>query len=226
MKKEFSPKESMQNNKRITIICGHYGSGKTSVALNLAFYLKKTHAKVTVADLDIVNPYFRARDGEAALRDAGIRLICSPFANSNLDVPALPQELYAITDDRSYRYVLDIGGDDRGALALGRLSAAVVTENDYETVLVVNRFRPLTRTASEALEVLREIETASGIRFCGIVNNSNLGVETTAQTVLDSLDYAEEISRIAGLPIAATTVREDLCAELAGRIPNLFPLKL
>ena len=117
--------------KRLTILCGHYGSGKTNVAVNVATELKKTRDTVTVADLDIVNPYFRTKDSAAYFEEQGIRLICSAYANSNVDIPALPQEMYAITDDRSMTAVLDIGGDDRGALVLGRLAPKIIAEDDY-----------------------------------------------------------------------------------------------
>ncbi len=216
----------MIGEKRILLLCGHYGSGKTNVALNLAHLLKKQYERVTVADLDIVNPYFRTKDSLSDLERAGIRLICSEYANSNVDIPALPQELYAITDDLSHRVVLDIGGDDRGALVLGRIAPAILSENDYEMLLVINRYRPLTRDAASTLEVMREIETAGGIRFTGLVNNSNLGLETTAQDVLDSVAYAEEVSALAEIPVVMTTVSETLFEELETRIPDLFPLRL
>ena len=77
--------------KRLTILCGHYGSGKTNVAVNIATELKKSCDTVTVADLDIVNPYFRTKDSESFFAEQGIRLICSPYANSNVDIPALPR---------------------------------------------------------------------------------------------------------------------------------------
>jgi len=211
-------------NKRITILCGHYGSGKTSVAVNYAIALARGGPRVCLADLDIVNPYFRAHDAMERLKTAGIRFIGSQFAGSGVDVPALPQELYAVVDDRSSRYVLDVGGDDRGALALGRLSGAIKTENDFEMLLVINRCRPLTRAPAEALAVMREIESAADIPFTGIVNNSNLGAETTSQTVLDSLDYAREISCQSGLPIAFTSVRAELYGALFDKIPGLFPI--
>ena len=166
--------------KRLTILCGHYGSGKTNVAVNIAAELKKSRDTVTVADLDIVNPYFRTKDSAAYFEQQGIRLICSAYANSNVDIPALPQEMYAITDDRSMTAVLDIGGDDRGALVLGRLAPKILAENDYEMLMVINCYRPLTRDAASTMEVLREIEYAGGIRFTGLVNNSNLGAVTTS----------------------------------------------
>lgn len=213
-------------HKRITLIAGHYGSGKTNIAVNLAFALKKETDNVAIADLDIVNPYFRTKDSEKELAAAGIKLICSPYANSNVDIPALPQEMYAITDDKSLTAVVDIGGDDRGAYALGRYAPAILEENDYEMLLVINSYRPLTRGVEDVLEIKEEIERAGKIPFTAIVNNSNLADETTAQTVLDSLEYANEISRLCNLPIKMTTVSEKVYNELYGKIDNLFPMKL
>lgn len=216
----------MYTYKRITLLSGHYGSGKTNLAVNLAYDLKRRYEHVAIADIDIVNPYFRTKDSIQELEKAGIRLICSPFANSNLDIPALPQDIYSITDDRSVMSVVDIGGDDRGALALGRWTPGILEEDNYEMLLVINRFRPLTPDAPSTIEVMREIETAGGLPFTGIVNNSNLGVETTAEDVLSSMPYADAISRLSGLPLRMTSVMDTLYAPLKNRIPNLFPLKI
>ena len=214
------------NYKRIILFAGHYGSGKTNIAVNVALHLQKERGNVTIADLDIVNPYFRTEDSREELAQAGIRLICSEYAGTNLDAPALPPEMYAITDDRSMTAVMDIGGDDRGALALGRYTPAILEENDYEMLLVINGYRPLTRDVASTMEIIHEIETAGGIPFTAIINNSNLGEETDAETVLSSLAYAEEISAATGLPIKMTTVRAELYEELKDQIPNLFPLTL
>ena len=212
--------------KRVTLFCGHYGSGKTNVALNYALRLKQDGADVTVADLDIVNPYFRTKDSRQELEEAGIRLICSEYANTNVDIPALPSDLYSITDDKSHHVVIDVGGDDRGALALGRIAPAILEENSYEMLLVINRFRPLTPDAPSTVEVMREIEQAGGIRFTGLVNNSNLGEATDEDTILSSVAYAQEVSDLTGLPVVMTTVRESLYSALEGKIDDLFPLTL
>jgi energy-coupling factor transporter ATP-binding protein EcfA2 len=213
-------------NKRVLLLCGHYGSGKTNIAVNLAQAIKREYPTVTLADLDIVNPYFRSKDSAAELEAAGIRLICSRYANSNVDIPALPSDLYALTDDRRMRAIIDVGGDDRGALVLGRLAPALLEENNYEMMMVINCYRPLTRDAASTVEVMREIEYAGGIRFTALVNNSNLGVETTAEDVLSSMRYAEEVSAMSGLPVVMTTADERLQSELADKVPNLFSLKL
>ena len=213
-------------NKRVLLLCGHYGSGKTNIAVNLAQQIKREYPTVTLADLDIVNPYFRSKDSAADLEAAGIRLICSNYANSNVDIPALPSDLYALTDDRRMRAVIDVGGDDRGALVLGRLAPAILAENDYEMLMVINCYRPLTRDAASTFEVMREIEIAGGIRFTALVNNSNLGAETTAEDVLASMRYADEVSAMSGLPVVMTTADKKLQDALQDKIPNLFPLHL
>ena len=173
-----------------------------------------------------MNPYFRSKDSLADLEAAGVRLIASPYAGGNLDLPALPQEMYAVTDDKTLTAVLDVGGDDRGALALGRLTPAILRENDFECLAVINRYRPLTGTPEETLEVLREIEGAGGVPITGLINNSNLGRETTAADLLASVSYAEEVSRLSGLPVKMTTAERGVCASLMGKIPDLFPLDL
>ncbi len=212
-------------NNRITILCGHYGTGKTNVAVNLALAMAGEHP-VTVADLDIVNPYFRTLDSADAFAAADIRLICSRFANSNVDIPSLPPDLYAVTDDKSRRVVVDVGGDDSGAMVLGRLAPAITAEDNYAMLLVVNRYRPMTPDIPSTVEVMREIEAASHLHFTGIVNNSNLGEETTAETVLSSLDYARQLATATGLPLVATTAEMRLYEQLKGKVDNLFPLQL
>ena len=214
------------DHKRLTLFAGHYGSGKTNIAVSYALALREEGLPVTIADLDIVNPYFRTKDSEAVLKAHGIGLICSAFANSNLDVPAMPKESYELIDSRETCGVLDIGGDDRGALALGRYVPAIRAEGDYEMLLVVNRSRPLTRTPADTLEVAAEIEAACRLPFTGIVNNTNLGLETTAEDVLSSLGYAEAISTASGLPVRMTCCDERLYAQLETQVENLFPLHL
>ncbi len=210
--------------KRITLFAGHYGSGKTNIAVNYAFNLKADGKKVVIADLDIVNPYFRTKDSERELEENGITLICSQYANSNVDLPAIPAESYRLVQDKSCFGVIDIGGDDRGAYALGRFADAIKAEENYRMAFVLNRFRPLTSTVDDAIEIMREIELASGIKFNCIVNNSNIGAETTVDTVLDSLAFAEELSERTGLPIWLHTAEKSVAEKLSG-IP-LLPLSL
>ncbi len=212
--------------KRTTVFAGHYGSGKTNVAVNYALWLKNFEKNVSVADLDIVNPYFRTKDSAKVLEKSGIKLISSEFANSNVDTPALPGEIYSVFDDKTVYSVLDIGGDDRGALALGRYVPHLLEENNYEFLFVINKFRFLTKDAKDTVEVMREIEEASKLKFTAIVNNSNIGEETTKEDVLSSVAYANEVSAITGLEIKMTTIKSDLYDLLKNDILNLQPIDL
>ena len=211
---------------RLTLFAGHYGSGKTNIAVNFALTLARSGKNVCIADLDIVNPYFRTADSAQELAEAGVTLISPKFANSNVDLPALPAEAYRLVTDKTAYGIMDIGGDDRGAYALGRYVPAILEENNYRMVYVATCCRPLTRTADDALEVMREIEAACGLRFTHIINNSNLGPETTPQVVLDSLPFAQELSRISGLPLWLHSIRQDLLPALQGSGLPLFPMQL
>ena len=193
-------------DKRITILSGHYGSGKTNIAVNIALDLKSRYERVAVADIDIVNPYFRTKDSEELFAEKGIRLICSSYANTNVDIPALPQDIYAITDDKGLYCVLDVGGDERGALALGRIAPKIAEENDYEMLFVLNSFRPLTRDVESALEVMYEIENACKLKFTAVANNSNLGAESTEEDIIKTIPLAKEVAARAGIPMIYTTV--------------------
>ena len=219
--------------KRITLFAGHYGSGKTNLALNFALRLKRGNsaAAVTVADLDIVNPYFRTQDSAAELSAAGVALVVSGFANSNVDFPALPKEAYSLfapreTPWRGEDYVIvDVGGDDRGALALGRY-VDDIRASDYDMFGVVNFARPLTRTPEDAAAVLREIEAACRLPFTGVVNNTNLGPDTSAADVLASLAPARRVAEILGVPLVGTACAERLAPELEGKVAGLVPLEI
>ncbi len=208
--------------KRIYIIAGYYGSGKTNIAVNLALKLRKEGKEVKIADLDIVNPYFRTKDSADVLEKAGIELISPHFANTNVDLPALPPETYSIFQNKNFSAVIDVGGDDRGAYALGRYAPYILEENNFEMCFVANFYRPLTKTAEEAIEVMREIEAACGIKFTAIINNSNLGSDTTKEDILASNIQAERLREISSLPILFNSVRADISEE----IEDSFPLNL
>ena len=210
--------------KRLTLFAGHYGSGKTNIAVNYALHLAKEGKTVCIADLDIVNPYFRTKDSERELQEAGIRLISPQYANTNVDLPALPAESYSLVQDKSSYGIMGIGGDDRGAYALGRYVGAIKAENDYRMVFVVNCYRPLTSTVEDTVEIMREIEAACGLKFTDIVNNSNLGEETTPQTILDSVDFVNKLSALTGLDVWMHTVEESVAEKLTGL--DVFPMRL
>ncbi len=212
--------------KRLYLFAGHYGSGKTNIAVNYALHLAGEGKPVCIADLDIVNPYFRTADSAADLEKAGVKLVAPQFANTNVDLPALPAEAYRLVTDTRTFGIMDIGGDDRGAYALGRYVPAILQENNYKMVYVANCYRPLTATPEDALEVMREIEAACSLKFTDIINNSNLGSETTADLVVDSFPYIDKLSALSGLPVWMHTVRADLAPQLHTSGRNIFPLHL
>lgn len=218
--------DNMMNIKRVTLFAGHYGSGKTNIAVNWAKHLKSQGKNVTIVDLDIVNPYFRTKDSQKEFEELGIKLVCSEYANTNLDIPALPKEIYGAIADKNSYLIMDIGGDDVGAVAMGRYTPSILEENNYEMIYVANCYRPLTKTAEDTLEVMREIEVASGIPFTAIINNSNLGVETTPEVVVKSNVYAQELSKISKLPVLYTTVNNSIVNDIGDKVPNVFPLEL
>ena len=188
----------------ITILCGHYGCGKTNLALNLALAAARTPGPVTLCDLDIVNPYFRSSEYLGLLKVRGVRVIAPVFAGTTLDTPTLPPELASVFSPQSGRVFLDAGGDDAGVTALGGL-AARLRETGYRMLYVVNRYRALSQTPEEAAALLREIEAASRLRATGIVNNSHLGPETALSCLLEAQGFARETARLTGLPLLYST---------------------
>lgn len=213
-------------DKRIILFAGHYGSGKTNIAVNYAIKLKSEGFPVLIADLDIVNPYFRTKDSEKELTEKGIELICSEFANTNLDIPSLPKNMYRVVHDKKFRAVMDIGGDDAGAIALGRFAPFINEENNYEMIFVANFFRPLTRKAEEAYEVMKEIETASSLKFTSIVNNSNLGEVTGEEDIISTFSETERLSALSGLPVLFTSCEKKLYEKMKTTGEEIFPLEL
>ena len=209
--------------KRVNLFLGHYGTGKTNIALNFALMIKNN---VKVYDLDIVNPYFRTLDGKDILDENNIELIASDYANTNVDCPAMNPECYQMIREKDKFAVVDVGGDDRGAYALGRFRDEILKENNYDMFLIINKYRYETRTPEETLEIIKEIEEVAGIKFTAIINNSNLGRETTKDVILNSLDYAKEVEKLTGLKVKYTSVRSDLVSEVDGLIENILPLNL
>ena len=178
-----------------------------------------------ICDVDIVNPYFRTKDSEEVLNRHGVRLIASPFANSNLDIPSVPPETSMAFDREDIYSVFDVGGDDSGAVALGQF-ADRMKAGEHEMVLVINRHRLLTSHPEDVLGFVRDMEAASHMRFTGIANNSNLGHETTCESFLQSIPYAQRVSELTGLPVLMHCLREDLAAQLVEPVPGLFPVRI
>lgn len=212
----------MELQQKINIITGHYGSGKTNLAVNLALDARKQGRRVTVIDLDIVNPYFRTADFAQTFAEAGIHVVLPTYANTNLDIPALTGAVDSAFDNDDDCVIIDVGGDDAGAIALGRYAPAIQAHN-YALFYVVNRHRYLTSTPEEGLSVLADIAAVSRLSPTGILNNSNLGEETEARTVEDSLPYAEELAAKAGLPLVCTAYDRRLGPL---RVPDGYPVEI
>lgn len=215
--------EKTMEFKPFTLICGHYGCGKTNLSLNIALDLAARGEKVTLVDMDVVNPYFRSSDYRELVKNAGVRLIASAFAGGNLDSPAIPAEVASIFDNPEGYIIIDVGGDDVGATALGRFSKKI-SAIDYDMLYVVNKNRPITADAEAAEEILSEIERKSRIKATGIVNNTHLMGFTTEETVLSSMEYARQTAADMGLPLKFTTAPESFADKLD--IENVYPVKV
>ena len=208
---------------RLTIITGHYGTGKTELAVNLALALAEEGARVALADLDNVNPYFRSRERRALLAEAGIRLIATSQACTDADIPSVPAELLAVLEDRTLRGVLDIGGDPVGARVLARFQPQIVRE-DYQLLCVLNANRPEVRTAESAAACLRSIEATTGLTCSALVNNTHLCGETTESEIRKGAALAVEVSRRTGIPVLCHTAEERFVPSLAGLGAPVFPI--
>lgn len=208
--------------KKLTVITGHYGSGKTNISVNLALKAAKEGRKCTVVDLDIVNPYFRTADFGELFEKNGIVLKAPLYANSNLDIPAINISIKSILDE-SDCVIIDVGGDDEGAKALGRYAKVISECDDRDMLYVINKCRYLTKEPEEALELMKAIEDAGGITCTGIINNTNLGSETDNDILLGSLDYAEKVAKAAGVPVVMTAGKKEF---LNGITDNPFPIDI
>ncbi len=205
--------------KKLNIICGHYGSGKTNIAVNLALKAKALfpHKTVRIADYDIVNPYFRAADNKKLLTDAGIVVSVPQFANSNVDIPVVPHMLGSMIEDSddSISFV-DLGGDD-GAVAIGMFSDKINQDN-CDMFYVVNKYRPLISAPEDAVWFMREIENAARLKCTMVINNSSLGEETAFEDIFSSVEYGKKCAENAGLPLFAHTYCENYVPDFEEKI--------
>lgn len=208
---------------RLTLVTGHYGTGKTEFSVNLALALAAEGGRVALADLDIVNPYFRSRERRELLEAAGIWLVATSQALADADVPALPAELHTVLEDRDIRGVLDIGGDPSGARVLRRYRPKILKE-DHQLLYVVNAARPEVRTAERSVEVLRAIEAVTGLSCTGLVNNTHLCGETTPEDVREGALLAEEVSRMTGVPVVCHAAEARFQNQLQDLDP--FPIEI
>ena len=194
----------MAGKREFYIVCGHYGCGKSNFSLNLAIDRARSGRKVTLVDLDLVNPYFLSSGYKEKLESMGITVIAPMYANTNVETPGFPVNLNMIFETED-DVIMDVGGDDAGSVILGRFHKHLA-ETDYTMLYLINRYRNLTATAEETLEIMKEIESASRCKVSALVNNSHLKYDTTWETVERSLAYAGEVSKQANLPLWATTI--------------------
>lgn len=208
--------------RRVTVVCGHYGTGKTNLSINLALDCARDGEDVTLIDLDVVNPYFRSTDYAGVLTGCGVKVVGPNFANTNLDTPSLPGAVRDSITEGS-RVIVDVGGDDAGATALGVYSRTL-QDVDPDVIYVVNRYRSMTTRSDEAVQILGEIERTSHLRATCIANNSHLKQSTSEQTVLDSMGFAEEVAAKTGLPLRFTTAPRQSDFTLLNKISNIYPV--
>ena len=198
----------LNNLKKFIVVTGHYGCGKTNLVLNMALDYASMGEKVTVVDMDLINPYFRTSDFKGILEEKGIEVITPVFGATNLDIPSLPASMYSIFEKKNV-VIVDVGGDDAGSTVLGRFRPQFDMV-DYDMLYVINRFRSMSTDLDEAVEVLGEIMAVSGLKPSGLVNNSHLMAETTQAIFDEGLNFADRISEKTGLPVLFSTVEKEL----------------
>ena len=212
-------------NRSFNIICGHYGCGKSNYSINLALDMAKMGRKVMLVDLDLVNPYFLSSGYKDMLEENGIQVIAPLFANTNVETPALPADLNLMFEtDRDV--VMDLGGDDAGAVVLGRY-ASQISLIKYEMIYLVNKYRNLTSEVDDTVEILKEIEAASRCKATKVINNSHLKKETSIDNVLEAIPYAKEVAAKLDLPFEGTTIpsfllKDDRVKELVEKSEDVF----
>ncbi|MBM6828214.1 ATP-binding protein [Anaerotignum lactatifermentans] len=217
----------VSDDKRIRIITGHYGSGKTEFAVNYVTELRKqTDRKVALADLDIVNVYFRSREKKKELEEQGIYVIASSLEGAGLDVPAVSAALTTPVRDKGCEYVIDLGGNDVGTMVLGRITP-ILDRSEVDFFMVVNTYRPNTSTPEGVIEQMESLEYASGLKVTGFINNTNLIRETTAGCLTDGDAVLREVTKRTGVPVKYVSYVEELLTEEVpgGLAGELFPMK-
>lgn len=212
--------------RRVTIIVGHFGSGKTEIAVNGALQLADSGVPVALVDLDVVKPYFRSRAARAVMAEHGVDLVVPGGDNVFADLPIIVPQVRALLRESRRKVLFDVGGDDTGARVLGSLSDVVPAE-ETEHLLVLNFRRPFTDTVETAVTMLREIETAARLPVTGVISNTHLMGETTPETVLEGYRHARATARAVGVPVVAVVAEERLAAALdAGALGcPVFPLR-
>jgi len=199
--------------RRVTILVGHFGSGKTEIAVNGALGLVRDGAEVALLDLDVVKPYFRSRSTREWMSKEGVRLVVPEGDNVWADLPIIVPQVRSLLREGAMRLILDVGGDDTGARVLGSL-ADVIPGDITDMLLVLNFRRPFTEGADEAIATAERIAKAARQPFSGVVSNTHLMEETTPDIVYEGYRLAGMAARRMGVPVRAVTVDESLLSDV------------
>lgn len=210
---------------RLTGVVGHFGTGKTELAVNMALALAGRGRRVALADLDIVDPYFRSRECRQVLEGRGVALITSSQACADADVPAVPAQVQALFEPQGGFGILDLGGDASGVRVLARFRRGFLQAGG-RLLCVVNGSRPLSDTADKALSYLEQIQDAAGLPIDGLVNNTHLCDRTREEDILFGAELAREVSRRTGIPLVCHMVRRELISRLPPMDEPVFPITL
>ena len=215
------------HDKRLVIVIGHYGSGKTEFAVNYAVKMKETYENVSIADLDIVNPYFRSREKRNFFEEIGIKLFDSSIRNTAIDLPALPAEMTGVITNSNIKSILDVGGDPVGARVLARY-AEQIKNVEYDMFYVINGNRPDTSTVEGVLKYLEMIEATSRLKITGLVNNTHMLKATTVEDVEFGHELTKKISWETDIPIRYEAVMKETADKIKNQeiIEKLFPINL
>ena len=211
-------------DKRISLFCGHYGSGKTEISINAALNLKEKNDKVAIVDLDIINPYFRTAEHHELFKKSGIRLLSPTFAMTTVDIPGLPAQIQSVFDNPVEKVVFDVGGDDTGAVALGRYKH-YLEKDSYAMYFVINVLRPFSSNVDDIEDLYRRICYRARIEAAGIINNTNYGAQTSAEDVIKGHEIILQASKRLDIPVSAVCAREDIAKELPDLGAPVFPIK-
>jgi energy-coupling factor transporter ATP-binding protein EcfA2 len=215
------------HDKRLVIVIGHYGSGKTEFAVNYAVKMKEIYENVSIADLDIVNPYFRSREKREFFEEIGIKLFDSSIRNTAVDLPALPAELMGVITNPNIKSILDVGGDPVGARVLARF-AEQIKNVEYDMFYVINGNRPDTSTVDGVINYLKMIEATSRLKITGLVNNTHMLKATTVEDVEFGHELTKKVSWETDIPIRYEAVIKETADKIKNHeiIEKLFPINL
>lgn len=211
----FTKYDLSNNLAKATIFCGGYGSGKSEIAVNYAIAMKQLKNKVAIADLDIVNPYFRSREAKEFLEKQNVEVVIPKGKLNTADLPALPADIYRILKNPEIYAIIDVGGDDVGARVMGRFSDRI--PEDTKMFLVVNPARPF-QSSGEKIKILAEgIMKTSKVKINGIINNTNLLYETSNEHIEECFSIVEEAAKLMQVPIVFTAIDKNRVKD------NVYP---